>query len=63
MWKSAPSGPATSSAKNPPTLRPVIRRTTSPTRNPWVSEWYPAAVPGSHCGACAASRAVAAGQS
>src|SRR3954447_17190250 len=63
MWKSAPSGPATSSAKNSPTLRPVIRRTTSPTRNPWVTEWYPAAVPGSHCGACAARRAVADRQS
>src|SRR4051794_29328526 len=63
MWKSAPSGPATSSAKNSPTLRPVIRRTTSPTRDPWVTEWYPAADPGSHCGACAARRAVADRQS
>ena len=33
------------SAKKSPRLRPVIRRTTSPTRNPWVSEWYPAACP------------------
>jgi hypothetical protein len=41
----------------------VIRRTTSPTRNPWVSEWYPAVLPGSQSGACAANRAVADGQS
>jgi len=39
MWKSAPSGPAISSAKKPPRGWPVIRRTTSPTMKPWVSEW------------------------
>ena len=38
-WKSAPSGPATSWAKNAPGRRPVTRRITSPRRNPWVSEW------------------------
>ena len=63
MWKSAPSGLATSSAKNRPMLRPLTRRTTSPTRNPKVTEWYPAAVPGSHSGACAASPAVTRSQS
>jgi hypothetical protein len=30
MWKSAPSGPATSSAKNLPIEVPVIRRTACP---------------------------------
>ena len=39
MWKSAPSGPAISSAKNVPTERPSTRRTTSPTRLPWVMPW------------------------
>jgi len=34
--KSARSGPATCSAKNCPGLVPVIRRITSPTRNPNV---------------------------
>ena len=38
-----------------PRLRPVTRRTTSPSRNPWVKEWYPAALPGGHRGACAAT--------
>src|SRR5438270_8820638 len=39
MWKSAPSGPATSSARKSPTVWPLIRRSTSPMRKPWVSEW------------------------
>ena len=34
MWKSAPSGPAISSAKNVPSVRPSMRRITSPTRWP-----------------------------
>ena len=34
IQKSRPSGPATFSAKNVPRLRPVIRRTTSPTSQP-----------------------------
>ena len=34
IQKSRPSGPATSSAKNVPTLLPLIRRTTSPTSQP-----------------------------
>jgi len=58
IWKSAPSGPATSSAKYVPSERPVMRRITSPTRWPWFRAWYPEAVPGSHQGACAASIAV-----
>ena len=32
MWKSAPSGPATSLANHDPMVSPVIRRTTSPIR-------------------------------
>ncbi len=39
MWKSAPRGPATSSAKKVPRLLPEIRRTTSPTKKPWVTAW------------------------
>ena len=39
MWKSAPSGPAISLAKNWPSESPVMRRTTSPTRWPWFSAW------------------------
>ncbi len=54
MKKSACSGPAISSAKNVPRERPVIRRMTSPTRWPWLSAWYPDALPGSHHGAWAA---------
>jgi len=37
MKKSAPSGPAISEAKNVPMVVPVIRRTTSPIRLPWVT--------------------------
>ena len=62
MWKSAPSGPATSSAKNVPRLRPVIRRTTSPTRNPWV-RWCPAGGAPLPLRSLRGRRAVAAGQS
>ena len=32
MWKSAPSGAATSRANHDPMVSPVIRRTTSPIR-------------------------------
>ena len=39
MWKSSPSGSATSWRKKVPSELPVIRRTTSPTRNPKVSPW------------------------
>jgi hypothetical protein len=39
MWKSAPSGRAISSAKNVPTERPSMRRTTSPTRFPCDTAW------------------------
>mgnify|MGYP006161956187 CR=1 FL=1 len=39
MWKSAPSGPATSLAKNWPSESPVMRRMTSPTRCPWFNAW------------------------
>ncbi|MFC7585875.1 hypothetical protein ACFQYP_20605 [Nonomuraea antimicrobica] len=35
----SPSGAATSSAKKVPSDLPVIRRTTSPTRNPYVTLW------------------------
>ena len=42
---SSPSGPATSSAKNLPRLRPLTRRTTSPTRYPKVSACRLAARP------------------
>ena len=55
-WKSAPSGSAICSAKNVARDWPVTRRTTSPTRNPWVTEWYPASAPGSQRGACRARR-------
>ena len=34
-----------------------MRRTTSPTRYPYDTAWYPCAVPGSHCGACSARAA------
>ena len=63
IWKSAPSGPAISSATNVFSGVPVTRRTTSPTRWPWLAAWYPDAVPGSHHGAWAASRLVAKSQS
>src|SRR5439155_25823446 len=46
IQKSRPSGPATSSRKNVPRLRPLTRRTSSPTRNPNVNPWYPLRVPG-----------------
>ena len=39
MWKSAPSGPATSSAKNVPSERPDTRLTISPSRYPWLIAW------------------------
>ena len=39
MWKSAPSGPATSSAKNVPSERPETRLTISPSRYPWLIAW------------------------
>ena len=45
MWKSAPSGSATSSRKNVPRVRPSTRRTSSPWRNPCVTAWYPTACP------------------
>ena len=50
MWKSAPSGPATSLAKYSPIELPVILRSASPMRKPWVTAWYPDAEPGSHHG-------------
>ncbi len=62
-WKSAPSGFAMCSAKKVARDWPVILLTTSPTRNPWVTEWYPASVPGSQRGACRARRVVAPRQS
>ena len=46
-----------------PSERPLVRRTTSPTRNPKVLTWYPCAVPGSHHGAWAAHAAHMASQS
>ena len=63
MKKSAPSGVATSAANQVPMLTPVIRRTTSPMRYPWVTAWYPEAVPGSHHGSWAASNEVQRSQS
>src|SRR6266567_4323972 len=63
IWKSAPSGPATSSATNRLSDFPVILRTISPTMCPWLSAWYPDAVPGSHHGAWLASCAVDLSQS
>jgi hypothetical protein len=39
IWKSAPSGPAISSATNCLSVLPVTRRSTSPMRWPWVSAW------------------------
>ena len=54
MKKSASRGLATSRANQAPMLSPVMRRTISPMRYPWVTAWYPDAVPGSHHGACAA---------
>ena len=63
MKKSAPRGPAISRRTIVPSERPLVRRTTSPTRNPKVLTWYPCAVPGSHHGAWAASAAHMASQS
>ncbi len=37
MKKSAPRGAATSLANQAPMVAPVMRRTTSPTRYPWVT--------------------------
>lgn len=42
---------------------PVMRRITSPTRNPYVIAWYPDRVPGSHQGSVAARRAQVSSQS
>src|SRR6266545_3280843 len=39
IQKSSPSGPATSSRKYVPNVRPLTRRITSPTRKPKVSPW------------------------
>ena len=39
MWKSAPTGPATSSRNQVPSDAPVTRSTSSPSRNPWVMAW------------------------
>ena len=63
MKKSASNGLATSSAKKAPMDLPVMRRTTSPIRYPWVRAWYPEAVPGSHHGSCAAKADVQNSQS
>ena len=52
MWKSAPSGSATSSRKKVPSVLPVTRLTTSPSRWPKLSAWYPLCAPGSHIGSC-----------
>ena len=39
IQKSSPSGSAISSRKYVPTLRPLTRRTTSPTSHPKVTAW------------------------
>jgi hypothetical protein len=39
MWKSMPSGSASSSRQYVPTLLPEIRRITSPTSQPKVTAW------------------------
>ena len=39
MWKSAPSGSAISVRNTSPMVRPVMRRTTSASRYPWVTRW------------------------
>ena len=57
MKKSSPAGPAISSARNLPTLRPLTRLMTSPTSQPNVRPWYPCAAPGTHTGRWPASAA------
>jgi len=39
IWKSAPMGPAISSATNCLSVLPLTRRMTSPTKCPWFSAW------------------------
>ena len=39
IWKSAPSGPAISSATNSVSVLPVVMRSSSPTRWPWFCAW------------------------
>ena len=55
--RSSRHGPAISSARNRPTDRPSTRRTSSPTRCPYVQACSPATVPGVHSGSAAARSA------
>lgn len=59
MWNSMPSGAATSSAKNRPSVRRPgsTRRMSSPSYQPREMAWYPCRVPGAQAGRCAARAA------
>ena len=52
ICRSSPSGPAISSAKKRPSVRPAgsVRRISSDSYQPSVIAWYPCRVPGGHAG-------------
>ena len=57
MCTSSPRGPATSAARNRPTVRPVARRSTALTSQPKLTAWYANVQPTGTAGATAASPA------
>jgi hypothetical protein len=63
IWPSRPSGSTISRWSAWLTVRPVTRRISSPTSQPYVSAWYPERVPTSQAGPAAASNRVISSQS